>query len=374
MNTLQKTAAPDWDEIKESIRGGWEKAKGAIGQGGEDSFLNQYGTELGTGLAGAAIGGGLYGMTASRRPYENEEEFERRRVRGALTTAALTGSLAGLYKPATEFWNGEGRFAPKDPGEDGAGGITDGGLEGFRERRNRKIERENALTNPDLAFGDLNERDFRAKGFVPTKEEMEKYFTPDWEAEKPGWMQRAELANQATKPILSAGGAIVGSKTVGNMVGPTATELEARGQAKVDLEKLRSTAPDRATASEQAKRRGRGLGPKTMSGTPDIARRLVTEEHPKNVNHRKYMQNTHVKGKSGVPYRPGKYLHATRWNDGWRGATKKFTGKAGGGILGGLLGWGGGGLIGKHIVEPMMTPDRFKGAPKGPSASNLARP
>lgn len=100
-----KEAEFSLSDIRKSLESGASKAV----QLGKDAIDNQgvvRGSDILRGLGGATIGGALYGATANRRGYETEEEFRRRRWRGALRTALLGGVLGGVAAPVTRYLKG----------------------------------------------------------------------------------------------------------------------------------------------------------------------------------------------------------------------------------------------------------------------------
>lgn len=185
-NTFIKTAAPTWDQIKDTISGGARKAVGMLPVG-HQKFLEEHGGDIGRGLAGAAIAGGIYGVTANRRGYESEEEFRRRRFRGTLQSALLAGGAAAAYSPVKNWLSK--------------------GIPEMRQNINRKVQLSQINADPELQHGNLRLQKGLAAGFSP-----EELAPGDPTAPQPKWMDHAELARDGTRVAGVGVGAALGAK------------------------------------------------------------------------------------------------------------------------------------------------------------------
>jgi len=91
--TGRKTAALSWKEVKEHLT--VDKAKELLRGSGTASNVVR-------GSIGALAGAGLGSMTVSKRSWESEEEYRRRKFRASMGYALTAGAVAGFAKPAFE--------------------------------------------------------------------------------------------------------------------------------------------------------------------------------------------------------------------------------------------------------------------------------
>jgi hypothetical protein len=91
--TGRKTAALSWKEVKDYLT--VDKAKELLGGSGTASNVVR-------GSIGALAGAGLGSMTVSKRSWESEEEYRRRKFRASMGYALTAGAVAGFAKPAFE--------------------------------------------------------------------------------------------------------------------------------------------------------------------------------------------------------------------------------------------------------------------------------
>jgi hypothetical protein len=241
--STQKTAAPSWDEIKKSIAGGYAKAVSKAPEGMQ-TFLANHGEDVARGLAGATIAGGLYGVTANRRAYENDEEFRSRRFRGALQTALLGGTLAGFAAPVKKY------LETKVPEA--------------RKQLNISAQQAQINSDPELGHGDLRVQKGLASGM-----KREDIAGPDPVASKPTWMMVGEGGNAGiTGTGVIAGAA--GGQAIGGIIGRANHPLTTEGTLgeigkrldKVDIAEASRKSMGRKQLSQQgwqAKNEARAL-------------------------------------------------------------------------------------------------------------------
>jgi hypothetical protein len=186
-------------------------------------------------MAGAAIGSGLYGLTASQRDYESEEEFKRRRRGGMVRTGLLGGIGAGLWNPAKKFMAGPspdaaGASATEQPAASSSAtvkgfteAVVEGGLPAGRKYINDSRMRDEILNRPGN-WKDLKVQELKSKGLsvegVPDGSSSD--------ADKPWWMP----AHDAAVPAGEVSGKVVGA-SVGAGLGLGAGHLTAGGMRKV---------------------------------------------------------------------------------------------------------------------------------------------